>query len=364
MEIHFNIKDIFRAPRSALSLTKILTFLRANIVGYFAYLIANYLALYLSGNTFTSIWQSHGIYPCAYTYELNWYSSIIFWISTIYWFLAIYGSMCAVSRITLEELRGNYFYSIQDAHNFIKKNWQPVIFTPITIFAILVFYVLATSFFGLLSKIPWIGSLILSIPFLIYLLGAIFAAFTIYVFLVSIVFTPTIVGTTNEDTMGSVFNSYMLAWRYPLQIIAYKLILAPLIYFSQLFLATMIGSSFKIIDLIFSNSFLMGEKFTAIIGNAATLAIPKKLIDAIFGSLSINSYSFFIPNAYQKTYGVETISSFIIVFFILIVVLLCFSYALSVFSTGSVYILNILKNRSGINLIASNNNEGFVSKTM
>ena len=350
MEINYNIKDLFRAPRSALSLTKIVTFLRANIVGYLVYLIANYLALYLSGNAFVNIWQSHGVYPCAYIYELNWYSSIIFWVSASYWFLCIYGTMCAVSKITLQELKGDYFYSVQDAHRFIVKNWHAIVFTPSTIFAILVFYVMTTSFFAFLSKAPLIGSLFLAIPFVIYLFGAIFAVFTLYTFFVSILLTPTIVGTTEEDTMGTVFNVYMLSWRFPLQLIIYTIILLPLIYLSQLFLVVLIGFGLKIMDLIFSNSLLMGEKFSAVLGNTANIIIPKDLFDITFGSFLANFYDIFIPSSYQTLSDVEALSSSLIGIFLLIIVLGCFSYALSVFSSGYVFILNILKKKSGVDI--------------
>ena len=350
MEINYNIKDLFRAPRSALSLTKIVTFLRANIVGYLVYLIANYLALYLSGNAFVNIWQSHGVYPCAYIYELNWYSSIIFWVSASYWFLCIYGTMCAVSKITLQELKGDYFYSVQDAHRFIVKNWHAIVFTPSTIFAILVFYAMTTSFFAFLSKTPLIGSLFLAIPFVIYFFGAIFAVFTLYTFFVSILLTPTIVGTTEEDTMGTVFNVYMLSWRFPLQLIIYTIILLPLIYLSQLFLVVLIGFGLKIMDLIFSNSLLMGEKFSAVLGNTANIIIPKDLFDITFGSFLANFYDIFIPSSYQNLSGIEALSSSLIGIFLLIVVLGCFSYALSVFSSGYVFILNILKKKSGVDI--------------
>tara|TARA_B100001093_G_scaffold349484_1_gene334016 strand:- start:234 stop:620 length:387 start_codon:yes stop_codon:yes gene_type:complete len=124
----------------------------------------------------------------------------------------------------------------------------------------------------------------------------------------------------------------------------------------------MIGSGFKIMDLIFSNSFLMSDRFTAIFSTAASFAIPKKLLNTIFGSFSDNFYSFCIPNTYQKINGFDIISSFIIGFFIIMIALLCISYALSVFSTGSVYILNILMNRSGINFIDIKNKEDLISK--
>ena len=116
-------------------------------------------------------------------------------------------------------------------------------------------------------------------------------------------------------------------------------------------------------NLIFSNSILMGERFTAILGNAASVAVPKKLIDTIFGLFSINFYNFFIPSTFQKTDGLDLFSIFIIGIFILIVVLISFSYALSVFSTGTVYILNIFKKKSGINLIETYDNEDLIIDT-
>ena len=87
-------------------------FARANIVGYFVYFVANYLALFLSGKSILNIWNNHGIYPCAYIYELPWYASVLFWLSTTYWILAIYGSITSASKTTYQELKGDHFFSI------------------------------------------------------------------------------------------------------------------------------------------------------------------------------------------------------------------------------------------------------------
>tara|TARA_B100001142_G_scaffold59505_2_gene58437 strand:- start:2118 stop:3239 length:1122 start_codon:yes stop_codon:yes gene_type:complete len=352
LEIRYNIKDLFKAPRSALNLTKILTLLKSNIVGYLLYFIANYFALFLIGKTFLESWRTQGFFPCAYIYDLPWYASILFWISSLYWFLAVYGAMSAVSKITIQELKGDYFYSTRDAHEYIKKNWYPIMFTPLSILSILVFYVIATSFFGFLTRIPGIGSLFLAIPFAMYLFGAIFAAFTFYVLIISIIFTPAIVGAIKEDTMGSVFNVYMIAWRFPIQITLYKLILLPLTYFSHAVLVIATGFGFKIMDLIFSNSLFMGDRFAAVISNAASLAIPKDFIVLIFGSFFANFYNYFIPSSFEALNSIEAASSLFIAIFLLLIVFLCFSYALSVFSSGLVIILNILKKSSGIDLIA------------
>ena len=360
MEIHYNIKDIFRAPRSALNITKILIFARANTVGFIAYLITNYLALLLSGFSLIEIWKSHGVFPCAINYELSWYASLLFWAGSVYWFLAIYGSMAQVSKITIQELKGDYFYSISNAHSFIKKNWQPVVFTPLSILAILIFYVLATSFFGFLAKTPLVGSIFLAIPFMIYIFGAVFAVFTFFAFLISIIYTPTMVGTLREDTMGCVFNIFLLTWRYPLQLIIYKIILLPLIYLSQIILVIILCFGFKVVDLIFSNPLLMGERFNVVVGNATKTAIPKDIFEIIFGSFMSSYYDFFITTSNKTLNNVEALASFLIGFFVVLMVLVCFSYALSVFSTGSVFILNILNIKSGINMVSIKNRSDFI----
>ena len=41
-------------------------------------------------------------------------------------------------------------------------------------------------------------------------------------------------------------------------------------------------------------------------------------------------------------------------------VLVCFSYALSVFSTGSVFIINILKYKSGVNIVSIKDESDFI----
>ena len=81
MNLYFDIRDIFRSPRLALSGKKIWIFLRANISGYLVYFIFNYLGLMLMGQSMKYIWATQGLYPCLYLFELTWYSALLFWIS-------------------------------------------------------------------------------------------------------------------------------------------------------------------------------------------------------------------------------------------------------------------------------------------
>ena len=45
VKLHFDYRDIFRAPRLALSGKKIWTFVVGNFIGYLGYLILTYIAL-------------------------------------------------------------------------------------------------------------------------------------------------------------------------------------------------------------------------------------------------------------------------------------------------------------------------------
>ena len=104
----------------------------------------------------------------------------------------------------------------------------------------------------------------------------------------------------------------------------------------------------------------MGERFSAVVGNATKTAIPKDIFEIIFGSFMSSYYDFFITTSNEALNNVETFASFLIGFFVVLMVLVCFSYALSVFSTGTVFILNILNIKSGINMVSIENGSDFI----
>ena len=208
MNLHFDVRDIFRAPRLALSGKKIWIFLVANVIGYVAYFILNYIALALSGQPFGETWASQGLYPCLYGNDAPWYAWVLFWGGVIDWLIAIHLACTAVARVTYKQLKGDEFYSSGDAWRFVKKHWHPVVFTSISMALILVFFIGMAALFALFGKIPFVGEFLFALPYLLYFFGAVFTVYTSVVFLVSFIYTPAIVGTIEEDTMGAVFNSY------------------------------------------------------------------------------------------------------------------------------------------------------------
>ena len=351
MNLTNTLADVFSAPRRALSLTKILIFFRANLVGYSLYLFANYLSLILAGLTLNEIWTNEGLYPCAHTYNIPWYSMMLFWGSVINWILMIYGSIGVAAKHTISELKGDYFLSIDEAHEKVKKNWVPMLFGTISILLILAFYIVMASIFGLISKIPYIGGLFFSLTYLIHVFGAIFAIFTIFVLLVSLVYSPIIVSSLDEDSMGTVFNVYMIAWRFPLQIILYNLIFIPIIFVGMSFFSIVILAGLKTVNILFGHSLLMGQGLLEITSMAYSKAIPFDILSKFY-SEDISSFinSFLISfDTFTLSTG-KALSTIMITVFTLCTVLITLSYSLSILSVGQVLIFNVFQKRVGVDL--------------
>ena len=355
MNLTNTLTDIFSAPRRALSLTKILIFFRANLVGYSMYLFANYLALILAGLSIKEIWINEGVYPCAYSYNIPWYSTVLFWISSINWILMIYGSIGVAAKHTISELKGDYFLSANEAHEEVEKNWLPMVFGTISILLILVFYIVMASIFGLISKIPYIGGLFFSLTYLIHVFGAIFAIFTIFAMLVSLVYSPIIVSSLDEDSMGTVFNAYMIAWRFPAQIIVYNSILIPLVYVCMSLFAFICLTGLKVINLLFGSSLLLGQNLDKITSTAFSKALPFEVLKKIYPDNLSSLINSFIVNIETSTISTsDLICSVIIGVFTFFIVLIIISYALSIFSVGQILIFNVFQKRIGVDFLKLN----------
>ena len=83
VKLHFDVRDLFCAPRLALSGKKIWIFLVGSLIGYIFYFALNYLAFILAGQTLNETWISQGLYPCIYLIDAPWYAKVLFWISIV-----------------------------------------------------------------------------------------------------------------------------------------------------------------------------------------------------------------------------------------------------------------------------------------
>ena len=168
-ELHFNYKDIFLAPRLALSPKKIWVLIIGNLSGFIIYWITSYLSLILSGVEINVAVADYGLYPFLFGSSSPLISWIIYYFGILSWLSFILASCSGVSRITLKELQGDNFYSANDAIDFVIKKWKSVLFAPLSIFLIILLFILMAYIFALFGSIPIIGSMTFPILYLFYL---------------------------------------------------------------------------------------------------------------------------------------------------------------------------------------------------
>ena len=352
MKLHFDIRDIFRAPRLALSGKKILIFTVGNLVGFIAYWIFSYIAFSLAGNSFNQVWSDYGLYPCLFGHEAPWYAWLVYSFGITKWIILILMSCTAVSRVTYKQLKGDEFYSSGDAYNFVKKHWHPVIFTSISLVLIIVFFLIGASVLALIGKIPYIGEFLFVIPYLLYFFGSIFTIYTIIVFINSLIYTPAIVASCEEDTMGAVFQNYSITWSQPWRIILYNLILLPIVCLGVHILKFFWTGGFKLINCVFGCSWFMGAKLSNIVGWSVNILSPSFCTSPLslckFSCCTQNASSicsFSIPGGAALS-TTEIGAGIILTFFLFLIILSVISYGLSILSVGQTIMFVIFKKKT------------------
>ena len=112
--LHFNYKDIFLAPRLALSPKKIWIFILGNLSGYIFYWVFSFIALIISGINISDALYDFGLYPFLSGQSYSYASWVIYYLGILVWFFSLLLSSSAVSSLTIKQLKGNNFYSVND----------------------------------------------------------------------------------------------------------------------------------------------------------------------------------------------------------------------------------------------------------
>ena len=359
MDLYFDVRDIFRAPRLALSGKKIWIFMIGNLAGFTLYWIFSYLSLALAGMSFGDALNQYGLYPCLYGNEAGWVAWVTYFIGLDAWIITIYLASTAVSRVTLKQLKGNDFFSAGDAWAYVQKHWHPIVFAPISIVLIIAFFLVFSGIFALMGKIPHLGEFLFAVPYLFYFFGSVFTIYTLFVLIISLHYTPAIVGAYEEDTMGTVFQSYSITWSQPWRVIGYHLVLIPLIEISVILFSWFWVAGYGLINYVFGCNWFMGAKLSGMVNYATSLVYPDWLCSFIAGcsgcltacltacfSGCLSFFNCSIPAASGTLSGSETVASVLLAISIFLVGLSVLSYGLSIISVGETLMFIIFKKKS------------------
>jgi len=388
--LNFNYKDIFLAPRLALSPKKIWVFIIGNLSGYISYWILTYFSIALSGIEINEAIADYGLYPYLYGNSAPLISWIVFYFGIFIWIFFVLLSITAVSKITTRQLKGDNFYSANDALDHVMKKWKTVLFAPLSILFIIISLIILLSIFAMIGSIPIIGQLSFPILYLIYFFGAIFIAFSLAAFMISLIFSPAIIGSYEEDTIGAVFHSFQIAFGQPWRIITYHSLLLPLIIIFINILSWFYNIAFDLINHIFG--YFMGLDFINIMGYASSIvnndwisnnysSLKITLEKDLFGSLTTATDliefilsmlikflglflsalpNFSIEGNSVSLSSIETISGVFLSIPLILLTLTIISYGLAILSVGETIIFIIFKKIMENENVLLKNTEGII----
>ncbi len=357
MKLYFDIRDIIRAPRLALSGKKIILMLCGTLAGYIIYWVFTAVSFSLCGVSINEMWNEYGLYPClpGFVDSPPWYACTVFYLGTALLFISISLASTAVSRVTIKQLKGDEFFSSSDSAKYVKKHWTAVVMAPVSIALIITVFILFAGIFAVFGKIPYVGEFLFALPYLFYFFGSLFTVYTGIVLFTSLIYTPAIVAAGEEDTMGTVFQSYSITWSQPWRVLLYNGVLLSFMVLSLHIFRWFMKASFSLINGVFGCDWLMGDKLNRIVAYAYESVFPT-FINTLCGSICCASNCIksicstcltYIPfdNGSDLT-GTETVSALFLSVFLFIIILSVVSYGLSILTVGETLMYVIFKKKS------------------
>lgn len=346
-KFYFNIRDIFRAPRMALSGKKLFIQASGLVCGYLGFLILTYIAHLLSDRRLSEIWGSFGFFPVhdfSFSGFLAWLAFIIGCLFFICIFLL---SNAAVGKITYEQLKGDEFYSTKDSFKFLKKNWKTVLLSPLSILALVIILLICGIIIGLLGKIPYVGELGLGIFYGVPIfVVALFTAYTLFIFFIALFMTPAIVATTKEDVFETIVQLFSSIWSQPWRYFVYTGLSGLLAKLGAFVFGYFCFRGVQLVN--WSIGVLMKDKLSEIIDGAlGYLTVPSSILYFFSNIFPGIRFVYLVP---EPGWGAglnwsKEIAAFLIGITFVLIIFVVISYALATLSVGQTLTYIILRKK-------------------
>ena len=362
VDLKFSAADLFRSNRIALSLQRIWLQFMGLAAGYIGYYLFTVLSFLLAGFSYLRVTDEFGLLPCLFMVKsgVPLSAKIVFGLGCFYVMVVFLVTNIAVSRATFMMMKGRSFYSWREAWLFALRKSGSAVLTPFGIGIVILAFILSAWLVGFLGRTPHIGELGIAFLTLVWILAALLLVFFLIVTAASVLLTPAILATTDEDAFEAIFQSFTTVWSQPWRVVFYESIVCTVSVIGLIILAILVKWSFLIMNYLFE--FSMGEKFSRMAaqgqyilhGWTASLndAIPK-----LFGSFSRHFYFSrdFAPIDLSLT---EQVAAYSFAFNVLIVGGLVISYWLATFNAGNTILFLILRKvRDGEDLLARQEQE-------
>jgi len=346
-KFYFDIRDIFRAPRLALSGKKLFIQASGLVCGYVGFLILTYIAHLLSDRRLSEIWGSFGLFP-VYDFSFRGFFPWLIFVIGCGWFISIFLlSNAAVGKLTYEQLKGDEFYSTKDSVKFLKKNWKTVLLSPLSILALVIILLICGVIIGLLGKIPYLGELGLGIFYGIPIfVVALFTAYTLFIFFLALLMTPAIVATTKEDVFEIIVQLFSSIWSQPWRYFVYTGLSGLLAKLGAFVFGYFCFRGVQLVN--WSVGILMKDKLSEIIeGALGYLTVPSSILYFFSNIFPGIRFAYLIP---EPGWGAglnwsKGIAAFLIGITFILIIFVVVSYALATLSVGQTLTYIILRKK-------------------
>jgi hypothetical protein len=359
-KFYFDIRDIFRAPRLALSGKKIFLQTSGLLCGYVGFLVLTYIAHLLSDRRLSEVWGAYGFFP-VYDFSFSgFFPWLIFAIGCVFFVSIFLLSNAAVGKLTYEQLKGDEFYSTKDSFKFLKKNWKTVLLSPLSILALVIILIICGVIIGLLGKIPYLGELGLGVLYGVPIfVVALFTIYTLFIFFIALLMTPAVVATTKEDVFETIVQLFSSIWSQPWRYFIYTGLSGLLAKLGAFVFGYFCFRGVQLVN--WSVGVLMKDKLSEIIEGAfGYLTLPSSILYFFSNIFPGIRFAYLVP---ESGWGAglnwsKGIAAFLIGITLILIIFVVISYALATFSVGQTltYII-IRKKKDDENLLEKKTEE-------
>ena len=356
VELFSDFRDVFRAGRYGFSGKKITIHFLGLVFGYLIYQILVYLSLLIvGGNAARDFWNEYALFPAHpfVDYNFAFITRGAMWVGLVILFAVFFVTSTMVSKITIQQLRGDNFFSMRESALFLKKNWRAVIGVFVTLIVIFLLLALVPTVVGLLGMIPKVGGVIVAIASifapLAFFLGLLMT-YIVVVLGVSLFFAPAVVASADSDTFETIYQHFSMIWNQPWRIVVYEALLfgLKLICVPIWAIFCLLGFSVAVLPI----RYLIPEQMKIVMGHADAwlggaleqiTALPYLESFVVFdtiepANLPANGFSDF------ELY-VMTVTSIFMTFSLLFIAGLIIAYLLSIAAAGNTLIYVVLRKR-------------------
>ncbi len=222
MNLHFDIRDLFRCVRLGWSGKKIWIGLLGLAAAWAGYSILLLIAHSRAGNSIGVLWDRYGPFPGATLGEFDLFGTGLHILGMVFALAVGFVTTSMMCKIAFQHLRGDDFYSVGDACGFAKTHWKAVLYGPIAVLVLFALFVIGGIVIGAIAGwIPVLGEVVFALCFIPIFFAALLAVFTGLVFVVALILSPAIVGTVEDDILDVVIESFSFTWSQPWRLVLY-----------------------------------------------------------------------------------------------------------------------------------------------